>query len=449
MSDFKYIIFFAVIIIGIPIGVAIAKRNPKVEKFFWFLLLFFTAKTEDINFFSMETYRGTSKGFEIGLVDITAMIIFFVIYSRRDKNPIQIPPGSFLYFLYFAFSCISIVNSDVYIYSFFELWKMIRMYFYFFVIYNLIRSFKDIEEFIKYMAVIVFFITFLVLKQKYIDGIFQTTGPFPHQNSLVMYLMFYGALFLSYLLNRKNANIYFWTAVFGMCAIDIISTLSRGGMAVFSLSTFVIFLLSYSNKFSLKQFGVTMLFVILGTGVLYKASDTIMERVRTAPKESLDVRLVLAEAAQNMANDKIAGVGLNNFALKINPPYSYGSHIERKEDEKGGLVETIYLMVAAETGWHNLVVFVFFIFYFYYLNIKNFFALKKGQYKKYRYITIAIIGALLGIYLQSTMEWVLKQTNNFYQLMFIFAIIGAMHKLITEKRAKKIPKKTKVKKTKT
>lgn len=437
MSDFKYIIFFAVIIIGIPISVAVAKKNPLIEKFFWFLLLFFTAKTEDINFFSMETYRGTSKGFEIGLVDITAMIIFFIIFSRRDKYPITIPTGSFLYLLYFVFSFISIVNSDVYIYSFFELWKMIRMYFYFFVIYNLIRSFKDIEELIKYMAVIVFFITFLVLKQKYLDGMFQTKGPFPHQNSLVMYLMFYGAIFLSYLLNRKKANIYFWTVAFGMCAIDIISTLSRGGMAVFSLSTFIIFLLSYSNKFSLKQLGVSMLFVILGTGVLYKASDTIMERVRTAPKESLDVRLVLAEAAQNMANDKIAGVGLNNFALKINPPYPYGAHIERKEDEKGGLVETIYLMVAAETGWHNLAVFASFLLYLYYINIKNFFALKYGKYKKYRYIPIAIMGALLGIYLQSTMEWVLKQTNNFYQLMFIFAVIGAVSRIIKEKNIKK------------
>ena len=437
MSEFKYIIFFAVIIIGIPIGIAAAKKNPQIEKFLWFLLLFFTAKTEDINFFSMEIYRGTSKGFEIGLVDITAVILFFVIYSRRDKYPLTVPAGSFLYLLYFSFSFISIINSDIYIYSFFELWKMVRMYFYFFVIYNLIRSFKDIEQFLKYMAIIIFFITFIVLKQKYLDGMFQTKGPFPHQNSLVMYLMFYGSLFLAYLLNAKKANLYFWTIAFGACAIDIISTLSRGGMAVFSIATFTIFILSYSNKFTLKQLGISMLFVILGTGVLYKASDTIMERVRTAPKESLDVRILLAQAAQNMANDKISGIGLNNFALKINPPYPYGEHIERKDDEKGGLVETVYLLVAAETGWHNLAVFIAFLLFFYILNIRNFFALKKGRYKKYRYIAIAIIGALLGIYLQSTMEWVLKQTNNFYQLMFIFAVIAAINRMIKEKTTKK------------
>jgi len=434
VAEFKYIIFFIVIFLGIPIGYIMAKKYPSVEKILWFLLLFFTARTEDINFISMEVYRGTSKGFEIGLVDITAAIMFLVIFNRRDKYPLELPMGSFLYFIYFIFNCISIINSDVYIYSFFELWKMVRMYFYFFVIYNLIRSFKDIEQFLKYMIIIVFFITLIVLKQKYLDGLFQTMGPFPHQNSLVMYLIVYGSLFLSYLLNVKKSNIFLWTIAFGACAIDILSTLSRGGMALFSLSIFVIFLLSYAHKFSFRKVGVAGLFLILGTGVLYKASDTIMERIRTAPEESVSVRLVLAEAAQNMANDKIFGIGLNNFALKINPPYTYGNHIQRlNEDDKGGLVETIYLMIAAETGWLNLAVFIFMLLFFYVKNVKNYFKLKHGKWRKYRYICIALIGALLSIYLQSSLEWVLKQTNNFYQLMFIFAVIGACSRIIKER----------------
>lgn len=431
MFELKYIIFFLVLFIGVPIGVIFAKRFIYIEKFFWFLLLFFTARTEDINFISMETYRGTSRGFEIGLVDITAMILFFVIYSRKDKYPITLPPASSLYFIYFAFSFISIMNSDVYVYSFFELWKMVRMYFYFFVVYNLVRSFDDIEDFFKYMVIIVGFITIIVLKQKYLEGMFQTRGPFPHQNSLVMYMIVYGSIFLAYLLNVKDAKIYVWIVAFAATAVDIISTLSRGGMAVFSISIFIIFLLSYRDKFTLKKLGITLLFFICATGILYKASDTIMERIKTAPKESLNVRVVLAQAAQNMANDKIFGIGLNNFGLKINPPYNYGDHIERKDDdEKGGIVETVYLLIAAETGWANLLVFISFLLFFYFKNIKNYINLKKGKYKRYRYIPMAFIGCLTSMYLQSTMEWVLKQTNNFYQLMFIFAIIAVISKLI-------------------
>lgn len=433
MFELKYIIFFFVLFIGVPIAVIFAKRFVWVEKLFWFLLLFFTASTEDINFFSMETYRGTSRGFEIGLVDITAIILFFVIYSRKDKFPIKMPPASYIYFTYFTFSLISIINSDVYIYSFFELWKMVRMYFYFFVVYNLIRSFEDIEEFIKYMLIIVAYITLMVLKQKYLEGMFQVKGPFPHQNSLVMYMIVYGSIFLSYALNAKKAKLYVWITSFGAASVDIISTLSRGGMAVFSISIFLIFLLSYKTKFTAKKLGVTVLFFVCATGILYKASDTIMERIQTAPEESLNVRVVLAEAAQNMANDKVFGVGLNNFGLKINPPYNYGEHIVRKDDdEKGGIVETVYLLVAAETGWANLLVFISFLMFFYIKNIRNYIALGKGKYKKYKYIPMAFIGCLTSMYLQSTMEWVLKQTNNFYQMMFIFAVILVVSRLIEE-----------------
>ncbi len=96
MFELKYIIFFSVLFIGVPIGIVLAKRFSFIEKSLWFLLLFFTAKTEDINFFSMETYRGTSRGFEIGLVDITAIILFFIIYSRKDKFPITLPPATLI-----------------------------------------------------------------------------------------------------------------------------------------------------------------------------------------------------------------------------------------------------------------------------------------------------------------------------------------------------------------
>ena len=53
---------------------------------------------------------------------------------------------------------------------------------------------------------------------------------------------------------------------------------------------------------------------------------------------------------------------------------------------------------------------------------------------KYRFIPIALIGALTAIYIQSTLEWVLKQTNNFYQLMFILAIIGVVSRLLDQQK---------------
>ncbi|MGK0255769.1 MAG: putative membrane protein YeaQ/YmgE (transglycosylase-associated protein family) [Arcobacteraceae bacterium] len=435
MAELKYLIFFSVLLIGVPFNYMMARKYVQYEKFLWFLLIFFTANMIDINFISMESYRGTAKGFEIGMVDIVVFSMLAVIIGRRDEYPLRIPSGTTLYFFYFLFSLVSIINSDVLVYSFFEIWKMIRMYIFFFVVYNMIRKFEEFNDIMLYISFISIFITLVVLKQKYLLGIFQTYGPFPHQNSLVMYMIVFGSLLLSFLLNSKDVKLYYWLAVFGAVSIDIISTLSRGGMALFAFSISIIFLFSYSNKMSLRKLGITFLFILLGSGILYKASDTILERINSAPVESLNVRIVLAQAAQNMANDKIFGVGLNNFGLKINPPYPYGNHIPRKDAyDKGGLVETIYLMIAAETGWHNLVVFIVFLLYFYFKNIRNYFRMKGSIY---RYIPLGIIGALSSIYVQSTLEWVLKQTNNFYQLMFIFAIIGVVSRLLDKEAEEK------------
>ena len=206
MSELKYLIFFTVLIIGVPFNYILARKFVQYEKFLWFLLLFFTANMIDINFVSMETYRGTAKGFEIGMVDIVVYSMLAIIIGRRDEYPLKVPPGTFLYSLYFFFSLLSIINSDVMVYSFFEIWKMIRMYIFFFVVYNMIRKFEEFDDIMIIVSLITIFITYTVLKQKYLLGIFQTYGPFPHQNSLVMYMIIFGSLLLGYLLNNERSN---------------------------------------------------------------------------------------------------------------------------------------------------------------------------------------------------------------------------------------------------
>ncbi|WP_231876932.1 hypothetical protein, partial [Oleiphilus sp. HI0080] len=42
---------------------------------------------------------------------------------------------------------------------------------------------------------------------------------------------------------------------------------------------------------------------------------------------------------------------------------------------------------------------------------------------------VALLGALTQVYLQTSLEWVIKQTNNYYQLMFVFALIAAMKRM--------------------
>jgi hypothetical protein len=208
---------------------------------------------------------------------------------------------------------------------------------------------------------------------------------------------------------------------------------------LFALSCTIIILLSFGAGFTQKKIVVTVILFVLSLAIMFKAWDSISERFKTAPAESANTRVNLAIAAMKMVKDKPLGIGLNNLGIKINPPWQYSNHIEMinpdDEEEKNGLVETVYLMIAAECGWHTLGVYFIFLFYFYFLNLRNYFVYKKSEYQ---FVTIALLGGLLGIYLESGLEWVLKQTNNFYQLMLVFALISIMYKLERRYHSQKI-----------
>ena len=137
-----------------------------------------------------------------------------------------------------------------------------------------------------------------------------------------------------------------------------------------------------------------------------------------------------------MADENFFGVGLNNFGHKINDPYPYGADIPleiSRDPTKRGLVETAYLMIAAEAGWVTLGVFFSMLLYFYFRNIRNIFKLKNHSA---RYIAIALLGALTQVYIQTTLEWVINQPKNIYQLMLVFALIATISRIVESRKGK-------------
>ena len=305
----------------------------------------------------------------------------------------------------------------------------------------------EVEWLIRGFAILALWIFIVVLKQKYLDGYFQTPGPFPHQNSMVMFIGLIGNLYFAKLmtplrkkskLNALNIPSSFLRRIsldgiiFFSVSFCVFSSLSRAGLFFYGLSLILSAFLSFLSRFSMRQILLTMGFLFFGLLAGLKSYDTLVERITTAPTESSQVRILLAIAAVNMANSSPFGVGINNFALKINPPYSYGSHIPRSDpNQKGGLVETVYLMTAAEMGWTGLFIYLAWIFWYYFQNINNFF---RYQRHKLLYIEIGLCSGLSAIYLQSTLEWVLRQTPNYYQLVIIFALIARLKTIFQQQK---------------
>ena len=435
----KYVIFFLALIIGVPAGIVMVRTNKTVEKIVFFLYIFLTTEEITINFVSREFFTGTSRGFEVGIVDLIGIILYSLIALRSAKHPPRVvPAGAPIYFILFGFCLISITNSapGYMMHSFFEIWKMIRMYLYFWINYNYIIKYAQYDYVIYCFRAIILYVSYHVLRQKYIMGLWQARGPFPHQNSLVMYMIVLNSLVLAYIMNKKQRiKLFWWITTFSLGSLCIISTFSRAGIVCFVLSCMVIMMLSFTNSVNPRKIAITILVMFIGLLGALRSMDSIISRFESAPEESANTRKMLAISAINMANDKSFGVGLNNFGIKINPPYNYSSHIEELTDEsQAGLVETIYLSYAAETGWHNMVVYFVLLFYYYFKNMGNF---VKHRRSDYTWLPIGLAGGLMGIYMESALEWVLKQSNNFYQLMLCFALIGSMDKLYKEKQKMK------------
>lgn len=440
----KYLIFFAVMLIGSPSLAVPLARKPKLRTAMIPILVFLTVKTQDINFVSMEWYRGTAKGFEVSLIDlVTLSMLGCLLLKRRAFRLRAWPPGSSLYALYFFTSALSVVNAGNPLFVAFELFKMLRMYLVFWTFANWLQSPRQLQWFLRAVAIAMLYIFYEMLNQKYRMGIWQARGPFPHQNSLVMYVNLFNCLLFSFVLNQKRSGIgasLFWLGLLAVGMLCTVFTFSRGGMMFLALGLALVFAFSYTpRQITLRKTGVLILALLAAGGIAYKASDSIKERFETAPEESMEVRQVLAIAALRMVSDKPLGVGLNNFGLKINPPYPYGDHIPRKEvaddeeEEKGGLVETAYLMIAAECGWHSLALYLLLLWGFalraYRLTLRTRDPLLKA-------LSLGLAAGMTSIYLESCFEWVLKQSNNFYQLMLVFGLVLTLERFDTCRRSR-------------
>ena len=384
-----------------------------------------------INFFSHATYRGTARGMEISLIYIVAVILLITIFLLR--GPFRIFPGlgSWIYLVYFL-SCIpSFTNAENCLISFFELWKMIMIYLVYLAVYTYLEYSKGDFDILLYGAAITVAFNFQAIIRQHFSGVYQVRGTFPHQNSLAMYMMMAGMLFFArYFNNREQFKSKIFFAAFVMASIALVRTYSRGALACYPLAGVIAVFCSLRSGLSLRKMYLICILSMIGLAGLMVFLPRVIQRFQTAPEASGQTRKNLAIAALNMMKDKpLAGVGLNNWGIKINPPYTYSQHRDPKrgysDDYKDGIVETIYLLVGAECGIPSLLLLLSW-FGFHWLSSIRLMSKLRGS--PYFYIPVGIFAGLTGAFLQSALEWVLKQQINFMWMIMLFAMISYLNR---------------------
>ncbi|MBP5641080.1 MAG: O-antigen ligase family protein [Victivallales bacterium] len=422
----KYVIFSMVVIGVIPMIVMFCSNIRFMRYAMLGLVLpIIVFEQVSINFISHEWYRGTSRGLEISVIYLVAFSIFMTTIIRWGKPSLFPDWGSKIYLMYFIMSLMSFTNAAKSLFSFFELWKMMMMYLLFITIYNYVVKTRDFKIVFIGLDIIVI-VAFLWVVKEHVSGIWQVRSFFPHQNSMSMYLTVLGTLCLArYIVSDRHSMKLLM--LFLMASACVFRTYSRGAIACYPFGCAITGTVCLLLNVKPRKMFLTMPLVVFGILGVLLSIPRIIERFETASPQSGNTRIELAQAAKNMIEDEpMLGVGLNNWGIKINYPYTYGEPLKDfayEEGQRNGIVETIYLLVAAECGIPALVLLLAWFFFYW---TKAFILVFKTQKTKYFFLPAGLLGGLSSIYSQSVLEWVLKQQINFMQLMICFALLAAL-----------------------
>ena len=429
----KYAVF-AIAMMGVPpLAVIISMNKAWMKYAVWAMVAALAAyQGTAINFFSNEHYRGTSRGMEVSVVYLfaAAMLIAAAIKHRKPK---LVPSwGAAVFVLYFALCLPSWTSAENTLFSWMEIWKMIMLYMTYLSVRAYLNVTDDVKSIVKGLAVFVVFNFLLVVKDHFM-GVYQPRGVFPHQNCLAMAMHLFANLFFAYFLAGGWRGSKLNTLAFVAASACIVRTYSRGAMAMIPVSFAVTFALM--AFVGLKTPKVRLLkrvipLALVGFVGLAAMLPRIVERFKTAPEASKNTRIELALCAKEMiADEPWRGVGINNWGIKINPPYEYaeraGRNNNRGEDFRDGIVETVYLLVGAECGIPALAAMLLWFLWYLILGVR---LVKRLKGTPYVAIPAGLAGGFVACYLQSCLEWVLRQQMNLILLMFFFAVLDHLWK---------------------
>ncbi len=424
----KYVVF-TVAALGVPpLAVLLSFGRTWMKYAVWAMIgALAVYQNTAINFFSHEHYRGSSRGMEVSVVYLLAAAILLASMLKH-KFPKLVPSvGAALFVVYFALCLPSWGAADNVLFSWMETWKMIMLYLTYLSVRAYLDVTDDVKPVVKGLAAFVL-LNFLLLVKDHLSGVYQPHGVFPHQNGLAMAMHLFANMFFAMFLAGGWRGSLLNAAAFVAATACIVRTYSRGALAMVPVSFFVTFVLSFASAprgRRLRVVGRVVPIAVAGMLGLAAMLPRIIERFESAPEASKNTRMELALCAREMMIDEPwRGVGINNWGIKINPPYEYaeraGRNPNRGEDFKDGIVETVYLLVGAECGIPALAAML--LWFLSYLVLCLVLA-KRFAGTPYAAIPAGLAGGLLACYLQSCLEWVLRQQMNLILLMIFFGVL--------------------------
>src|SRR5437762_11164290 len=111
-------------------GIVLASLSKRIRDLFFVVMVFLAPMIEfvDMNFVSREWYRGTSRGFEVSVLDILSLslLVSAVVAPRRGHARAFWPASLGLLLLFFFYACVNVARSDPRLFGLYELFTLVR-----------------------------------------------------------------------------------------------------------------------------------------------------------------------------------------------------------------------------------------------------------------------------------------------------------------------------------
>lgn len=436
----KHVVFLICALLGVPLGILVCLVRPRMTRWVTIVMVWATCEPlrTGINFVSREFYRANTRGFEVTLADLCALILLgFLLLTPKDYALRWWPPLTLPTLLYLLIGWVSwslagaaipvppeavrvpYDRFEVGLYPLFELFKIMRGYLLFWVIVNYVRTERAARDLLWGIGLTVLYMGYLVLSSRYLHGVHRVQATLGHPNSLATYMAMMGSFSFAFVLaSGKWLSSMFWAGLAAVSTAGVILTISRGGLAALLVGIWVNTMVLLPRHLNLKNMALILLSVVMAGLMLAAAMDTLSGRFIGEQDAASDMayRGKYNAQARLMARDHLFGIGLGNFSA-----LSWARYAERVDPDMppGTPSHNNWYLTLGEMGWPGVMALALLWVRYFQLVIPFYVRGKKGLLA-----TLALAGctAIVVNHIQSLVQLGYRQTPMFSMTMIFMGV---------------------------
>lgn len=443
--ELKFLVFWTVFLAGIPLGILLCTVFRSAIHWTAVLMVWATAVPESagINFFSRELYRASTRGLEISLVDLCALVMAGAIVSQPARYNIRwFPPLSVPYAVYILIALVSWAmvgpsfgvpeglgappydRFEVGLYPMFEITKVLRGCLVYWVMVNYLQERAAVRALVVGFGVTALYMSMVSVVDRYFYGVHRVRATLGHANSLATYMAMTGTLMFAFALGIDGWMIpLLFGLLTGLSGGSVVLTISRGGLMALALGVYTVWSALYRRFLNLKNTLILVACALGGLVALGIALDTLRTRFVDEQDAGADLeyRGLYNEEGRLMARDRLFGVGMGNFSA-----WSWNRYAELVDPElqPGTPAHNIWYLTAGELGIPGLLALIWIWARFYAMTLP--FLWGKGT----DLLTVLAVGAVsstLVCHLQSLLQLGYRQTPMYFMIRILMAAAVAAY----------------------